>query len=198
MKYYQDITLLRDARIGLYDYWQKLFPQIHLALVENKLGENASAVGVAFPDYDADEFLLGSKLRLFAKNAQELERLQLERWLNRLSDYMRISAIQPVPEQVDGHAYFKHVKPKGSREKMARRRAKRNGESFEQAMAHFDGYQEERSRLPFIHMHSESNGHRFRLFIDKEIVEHAQDGEFNCYGLSSRNPDNQATVPWFE
>jgi len=192
MKYYQDVTLLRDARIGLYDFWEQLFPQVHLALVENKLGVNLSAVGVAFPEYDADAFLLGSKLRLFAKDAQELERLQLERLLNRMRDYMRISAIQPVPEQVDRYACFKSVKPKGSREKKARRRAKRNGESFEQALAHFDGYQEERSRLPFIHMHSESNGHRFRLFIEQQVKVSPYKGSFSCYGLS-----RVTTVPIF-
>jgi len=192
MKYYQEISLLRDARIGLYDFWENFYPQIHLALVENKSGENSSSIGVAFPEYDADAFLLGSKLRLFAKDAQELEKLQLERWLNRLSDYICISAIQPVPEQVEGYACFKHVKPNGSREKMARRRAKRNGESLEQALSYFDGYQEERSGLPFIHMQSESNGHRFRLFIEQQIKVSPYKGSFSCYGLS-----RVTTVPIF-
>ena len=197
MKNYIDLTLIPDLETPLYYLWEKVFPQIHLALVENKLGENTSAVGVAFPEYDADEFLLGTSLRLFAKDAQELERLQLERWLNLLSDYMQIGAIASVPEQVDGYACFNSVKPKGSREKLARRRVKRTGETLQQALAYFENYEEERSRLPFIHMQSESNGHRFRLFVDRKIVKQEQVGMFNCYGLSSRNPDNQATVPWF-
>lgn len=71
---------------------------------------------------------------------------------------------------------------------MARRRAKRNGESFEQALAHFEGYQEERSRLPFIHMHSESNGHQFKLFIEQQIESQPRKGTFSCYGLSGGAP----------
>ena len=192
MNNYVELTLTPDLETPLYYLWEKVFPQIHLALVENRLGENTSAVGVAFPEYDADAFLLGSKLRLFAKDGQELEKLQLERWLNRLSDYMLISSIQPVPEQVEGYACFKHVKPKGSREKMARRRAKRNAESFEKALTHFEGYQEERSSLPFIHMHSDTTGHQFKLFIEQQIESQPQKGRFSCYGLSGGS-----TVPLF-
>ena len=55
MNYYQDITLLPDADIGLYFLWQKVYQQIHLALVENKSADNASAIGVAFPEYNVDK-----------------------------------------------------------------------------------------------------------------------------------------------
>jgi len=59
--------------------------------------------------------------------------------------------------------------------------------------------------LPFVYMTSLSSSDdgvpsdrkKFRLFIEKVAVEKAQTGTFNCYGLSSRNPDNQTTVPWF-
>ena len=124
MNYYQEVTLLRDARIGLYDFWQKLYPQIHIALVENKSGEHDSAIGVSFPEYDVAEFSLGTKLRLFAQSEQELVQFQCEKWLERLSDYVRIGEIRAVPEHVSGYACFSQVKPKGSRENLARRRAR--------------------------------------------------------------------------
>jgi len=192
MTYYQEITLLRDARIGLYDFWQKLYQQIHLALVGNKRAENESAVGVAFPEYNADEYSLGTKLRLCAKDEQTLEQMQLEKWLNRLEDYVHLSGIRPVPEKTGGHVCFRQVKLKGSKEKLARRRAKRTGETLQQALAHFATYEEERSRLPYINMHSETNGQRFRLFIEKQPKEQAQTGLYSCYGLSSNT-----TVPLF-
>ena len=198
MRHYIELTLLPNLEIPLHFIWGKVYQQIHLALVENKIGANESAVGVAFPEYDAVEYSLGTKLRLFASDEQTLEQLQCAKWLNRLNDYVHISNIRAVPENVEGHACFKQIKPKGSKENLARRRAKRNGETLEQAFAHFKGYQIERSRLPYINMHSETNGHRFRLFIEKQSTEQAQAGTFNCYGLSSRAPGKQATVPWFE
>jgi len=198
MKCYQEVSLRRDARIALCDFWEWAFQQIHLALVENKAGESESAIGVSFPEYDESEYSLGTRLRLFAADEQTLKQLQCAKWLNRLSGYVHLGGIRDVPENVEGHVCFKQVKPRGSKENLARRRAKRKGESFEQALAHFEGYQIERSRLPYINMHSETNGHRFRLFVEKESAEQARTGTFNCYGLSSRDPDKQASVPWFE
>jgi len=192
MKYYQDISLLHNADIELCFFWEKLYQQIHLALVENKSADNVSAVGVAFPEYDADEYSVGTKLRLFAGDDRALEQMQCEKWLNRLSDYVHLSRIKPVPEKLAGHACFKHIKLKGSKENLARRRAKRKGETFEQALAHFETYEAERSRLPFINMHSETTGQRFRLFIERQVMEQPQTGFYSCYGLSSK-----ATVPMF-
>ena len=80
----------------------------------------------------------------------------------------------------------------GSKEKLARRRAKRTGNSYEQALTHFENYETERSRLPYINMQSLTNGRSFRLFIEKTIVDNPQAGYFSSYGLS-----NTATVPLF-
>ena len=192
MKYFIEITLLPNSEIPLHFIWQKLYQQIHLALVENKHQESASKIGVSFPEYNAGDFLLGTKLRLFADDEQSLESMQCEKWLNRLQDYIHIKEIAPVPESLAGHACFKHVKLKGNKEKLARRRAKRKRETLQQALAHYSDYEEPRSRLPFINMASQSNGHRFRLFIEKQEKEQPQGGYFSCYGLS-----NTTSVPLF-
>ena len=102
MNFYQEITLLPQAEISSYFIWQKLYQQIHLALVENKIDENVSAIGVSFPEYDAGQYLLGTKLRLFAQGKSALEQLQCERWLSRLKDYLQCGEITPVPEAVTG------------------------------------------------------------------------------------------------
>lgn len=192
MKYFIEMTLLPNLEIPLYFIWQKLYQQIHLALVENKEQENVSKVGISFPEYNADEFMLGTKLRLFAQDEKALQSIQCEKWLNRLLDYVLVKPIAPVSEELVGHACFKHVKMKGSKEKLARRRAKRKGETFEQALAYFADYKEKQTKLPYINMASQSNGHQFRLFIEKQIAEQPQQGYFSCYGLS-----HTTTVPLF-
>ncbi len=192
MNYYQEIFLLPNADIGLYFLWEKVYQQIHLALVENKCADNASAIGVAFPEYNANRYCLGNRLRLFAEDEQSLEQTQCDQWLNRLRDYVDLSRIKPVSEKVAGYACFKHIKLKGCKEKVARRRAKRKGETLEQALAHFEDFEEQRSNLPYINMSSETNGQRFLLFIEKQAVEQPQIGLYSCYGLS-----NTTTVPLF-
>lgn len=192
MKFYQDINLKPQPEISLYFLLSKVFQQIHIALAENKANENSSAIGISFPDYDAGGFLLGCRLRLFAPVKSDLEKLQCEKWLSRLRDYLQWNEISPVPEIIDGYACFRNVKLKGSKEKLARRRAKRKGETFEQALSYYSNYEEELSRLPYINMNSLTNGEHFRLFIEKEEKEQPQVGVFSCYGLS-----RSTTVPIF-
>ena len=192
MNYYQEITLLPNADINLDFVWQKLYQQIHLALVENKTGDNESAIGVAFPEYNVDKYFLGKKLRLFAEDEKLLEQMHFEKWFNRLSDYVHLSHIKPVPEKLAGHACFKHIKLKGNKEKLARRRAKRKGETLQQALSHFENFKAQCSNLPYINMTSQTNGQRFRLFIEKQAMEQPQTGMYSCFGLS-----NTTSVPLF-
>ncbi|RZB36635.1 MAG: CRISPR-associated endonuclease Csy4 [Desulfobacteraceae bacterium Eth-SRB2] len=192
MNYYQEISLLPNADIGVYFLWEKVYQQIHLALVENKSTDNSSAIGAGFPEYNADNFILGTKLRLFSGDEQTLEQMQCEKWLNRLSDYVHLSEIKPVPERLAGHACFRHIKFKGNKEKLARRRAKRKGETLQQALSHFENFEEQRTKLPYINMTSQTNGHRFRLFIEKQAMGQPQTGLYSYYGLS-----NTTTVPLF-
>ncbi|WP_321368810.1 type I-F CRISPR-associated endoribonuclease Cas6/Csy4 [uncultured Desulfuromusa sp.] len=192
MKYFTELTLLPSLEIPLHFIWQKLYQQIHLVLAENKIAENSSKVGVSFPEYNADEFLLGTKLRLFAADEQTLRALQCEKWLERLRDYVHVNGIKPVPENVTEYACFRHIKMKGSKEKLARRRAKRKKETIQQALAYFADYKEPQSKLPYINMVSQTNGQHFRLFIEKQSVAQPQSGYFSCYGLS-----HTVTVPLF-
>ena len=192
MKYYKEIVLLPCADIGSYFIWQKVYQQVHLALVENKNQKNSCTIGATFPEYNADKFILGNKLRLFAKDNQVLKQMRCEKWLERLRDYVSVGPIRLVPEALNGYACFKHVKMKGNKEKLAKRRAKRKGETFERALAHFADYEELRSKLPYINMISQTNGHRFRIFIEMLPMEQPEVGFFSCYGLSSTT-----TVPLF-
>ena len=97
MTHYQEIFLLPNADIGLYFLWQKVYQQIHLALVEHKEGANRSAVGLSFPGYDAGKYLLGTRLRLFAAEEKQLQQVNCVKWLHRLDDYVDVNRITPVP-----------------------------------------------------------------------------------------------------
>lgn len=192
MQWYIDITLLPDAEVSLGFIWQKVFGQIHLALVEQKQPNGQSAIAVSFPAYGDKTFPLGNKLRLFATNRDELEQLNLANWLIRLQDYTHCTSPKEVPGSVEGYVRFNRVQFDTNIERLARRRAKRKSESIEAALAHYSGFDARNSKLPFINIQSISKRERFRLFIDREFCDQALDGEFSCYGLGKT-----ATVPWF-
>lgn len=192
MKFYQEISLLPNADIGVYFIWKNLYRQIHLSLVNNKASKNQSAIGAAFPEYNADKYSIGTKLRLFADNKDTLEQMQCDKWLTGLSDYVCLSPIKPVPDKLAGHACFRHIKLKGNKEKLARRRAMRKGETFQEALFHYTNYEEQQSKLPFINITSRTNGQSFRLFIEMQKMAQPQTGFYSCYGFSKTS-----TVPLF-
>jgi len=198
MKFYIEILLLPCEDINLGFLWQKVYQQVHLALAENKVAENKSAIGVSFPEYGAKNFPLGSKLRLFAVEKDQLDRMDIHKWLYRLADYTHIKSIKEVPATVSQYAFFKRRQFKTNPLKEARRRAKWKNESLEEALKHFENYRPAQAecKLPYINMTSLSmtnEGSRyFKLFIEREISNSPQQGGFNCYGLSKTT-----TVPWF-
>jgi len=198
MKVYQDITLLALPEIPLHFLWEKIFLQVHLALVEQQKKFKAD-IAVSFPDYGG-EFPLGSKLRLLALNETLLQQLDLPKWLNRLSDYCHCSSIKAVPS-VTRHACFSRKQFDTNAQRLARRRAKRKGETLQQVEKHFSSFVDKNSSLPFIYLESLSSGtgseddfkrNRFRLFIERNLFDAPKEGSFNCYGLSAT-----ATVPEF-
>lgn len=197
MKYYLDITLLPDAEANLGFLWQKVYQQVHLGLVENKIADNESAIAVSFPYYGDKVFPLGDKLRLFAENQRQLEQLDIEKWLSRLTDYTHIKSIKEVPLSVGQYTLFKRKQFKSNLLREARRRAKYKNETLTEAMEHFKHY-ESKTTLAFIDMTSlsmnidASENRNFKLFIEREILTEPIQGVFNCYGLSKT-----ATVPWF-
>ncbi|MBW6453087.1 MAG: type I-F CRISPR-associated endoribonuclease Cas6/Csy4, partial [Methyloprofundus sp.] len=77
MNYYLDITLLPDAEANLGFLWQKIFQQVHIALVDNKVADNESAIALSIVNYGDKDFPLGNKLRLLAKNEEALQKLDI-------------------------------------------------------------------------------------------------------------------------
>lgn len=217
MKYYLDITLLPDTEITLGFIWQKVYQQIHIALVEHgyeserklKRGDTKilrnSKIAVSFPEYKNHTFPLGSKLRLFAQTKEELEMLDIQSWLNRLIDYVGIGSIHLVPD-VAGEVVFQQKRVKGikrldeSLQKKANHISTKFGVDFNTCLKDLKAkHSFEKCLAPFIQLESQSSkqsGERgvFQLYIEKlECFEPAK-GEYDCYGLAL---SKTATVPWF-
>lgn len=215
MKYYLDITLRPNADVNLGFLWEKVFQQVHIALVENGYlymrqekdgSENSlrgSKIAVSFPGYGENASPLGNKLRLLAQEQAFLEELGIEKWLSRLLDYVHIDSIKAVPGSVS-YTGFRQKRVKGEKrlEQSLQKKAKHLSDKFG---LDFNGTLHELKKkhafnvekLPYIQVESQSGvmdarKPRFKLFIEKVELAEPQQGIFDCYGLSKT-----ATVPWF-
>lgn len=197
MRFYQDIALLPDAEVSLGFLWHKVYQQIHIALVEHKIGENQSKVAVGFPEYGNGAFPLGRKLRLYATERAHLEHLGIERYLQRLSDYVHLKSIQHIPEVTNYVSFMRHHAKGDARiekdhQNKARLWAVKSGKPIQECLAELEESRPKLQRkLPFIWVESQetkehqgSSGRRFPLFIKRSEQSCEREGVANCYGLS--------------
>lgn len=207
MKNYIEINLLDEAKINGFDLWSHLLTQIHLALASIKEIENGkekSPIGISFPEYQMGKKfgILGSKLRLFALDEITLQKLDAQKWLSRLSDYIHISNIREVPQKVNSHAIFSRHQPKVNKERLVRRYSKRHNVSYEEALKHYESMKEKQIGLPFIRLKSLSGGENFCLWIKKTAIDQPNYQKFTTYGLSNYDKKKEdekkySTVPEF-
>lgn len=199
MKHYLEITLMDTSDLGAYELWQKLYTQLHIALVDLHR-HTGVALGISLPQYRYESGqggVLGSKLRVFAANEALLQQLDLPKWLARLQDYVHLTGVREVPQgKITGYARYSRQHLRGNLEKYARRMAKRQGVSFEVALqkqceqyaakhqielkqvdAHFHQSQSNAQLLPFVQLQSASTQdeaknprHTFRLLIRKTVA----------------------------
>ncbi|WP_121628847.1 type I-F CRISPR-associated endoribonuclease Cas6/Csy4 [Poseidonibacter antarcticus] len=196
MKYYIDIKLESDTEISLGFIWEKVYAQMHLAMVNQKDSEGMCKVGFSFPKYESKVFPIGDILRLFAPTKEELKLLNIEEYLKRLSEYVLISEIKEVPTNINAYVTFSRKQFKINKERLVRRQAKRQGISIEEARENYKDFDEENKRkenkLPYINMNSLSNQNKMKVFIDKTVKTEVIKGLFTTYGLSKTS-----TVPYF-
>jgi CRISPR-associated endonuclease Csy4 len=211
MNYFQDVTLLPNSDINLGFLWQKIYQQVHIALVEQKIDDQHSAIAVSFPTYGSKGFPLGNKLRVLAREKEQLEKLNLLDFLIRFEDYCHLRSIQPVPTENVTSVTFIRKKVKGLARiekdmlSKAKRWSENSGRSLESCLKELEKSKpQSSSKLPFIWMESlqtkSSNpkgSARFPLFIERKNVDEHTLGLFNCYGLSILGGDHVATVPHF-
>ncbi|MDM1780225.1 type I-F CRISPR-associated endoribonuclease Cas6/Csy4 [Acinetobacter indicus] len=194
MKYYVEVTLMKNNDFSLYELWSRFYSQIHIAFAEIKDTDNKVNIGVSFPQYrfNAEKSIgfLGDKLRLFAQSESDLEKLDLKKWLDHLTDYLHVTSIREVPEaKVTGYAIYSRKQVKTNAERLARHEANKGRYTYENALAHYQKFITT-TDLPYIQMLSlstsnEQDKKRFKLFIKKRPAEKSETQVFSTYGLSS-------------
>lgn len=188
MKFYQEITLIPQADISPYTVWSTLYTQLHLAFVEQKDEQDKTIYGVSFPQYrtiaDKKIAYLGCKLRVFAPTEQALFALNLDKRLEHLADYIHISSIRSVPDDIKGYANYYRAIPKMTLDERITHQAKRHGVPYHKAAERFENYKEQSLVYPHIQLTSKSNHRSYPLHIGKQAAEVLTDGRFGTYGLS--------------
>ena len=212
IKWYQEITLLPNSEISLAFLWTKVYTQLHLAFVSQKAMPHGGSFAVSFPEYaEGKQKGLGNKVRVFAETEEALQTLNLDKALERLLDYVRLTMIYPIPmHRLKGYAIYSRQHAPHSREQAARRFSKRHGLPIEQVASRLakkplqserlvakereDGEKLKKSirDLPYIQMQSLTNRHKYNLFIHKQPTSFATARPFSLYGLSP-----EAAVPEF-
>lgn len=195
MQVYRDITLLPGDDIGHHFLWEKVFCQVHLALVENKNAEGRSPFGITFPEFDTENNRLGHKLRVFAPDQVTMEKLTLSRWLENLLDYVHLTSIRPVPETGGATVRTSRMQTKSNAERLIRRAAHRQNISLEEARVQRRNTKSQFTRAPYIWVKSLSSGERFRLFIKQEMEERVQGSVFTLYGFAIG--EMEGSLPYF-
>jgi len=186
MKHYIDIRICPDPEFNPPLLLNALVSKLHRVLVELK----SEDIGISFPGYSISPRTLGEQLRLHS-NEQRLSALMESNWLKGMADHVTCSKLLTVPESVH-HLVVRRRQFKTNVERLRRRRMKRKGESYGQAVQAIPDTVERKPQLPFLAMNSRSTGELFKLFIEQNEVGEARNGGFNVYGLSQG-----ATVPWF-
>lgn len=186
MDHYLDITLLPDPEFSAPILMGALYSKFHRALVT--LG--ADNIGISFPQYQLKPKTLGIVLRVHGSK-EALAQLQTTEWLKGMRDYTKVTAIQPVPSYAI-HQLVSRRQYKTNAERLRRRRMKRKGESYEQALLAIPDSVERKPDMPFLTLRSSSTGQTFCFFIEQAVQEKSVIGPFTCYGLSQ-----EATVPMF-
>jgi CRISPR-associated endonuclease Csy4 len=193
MNHYIELTLIPDLEVDLNFIWAKVYAQIHLGLVRMQDANKAVPIGVSFPEYAYERFL-GKKLRLFANDEATLNRFNVSKCLERLTDYIHISSVRAVvASQIKGYVQVKRYHQPASLGSLARRYAKRHLDtSVEGALHRLNGYKVDNTHHPYIHLSSLSGKKAFSLFICQTQASEWIEGVFNTYGFSER-----ATLPHF-
>ena len=197
LTYFQELTIIPDPDIAPYFIWSKLFTQLHIGLADVKNHHAIDSIGVSFPDYHYDDkneqsSKLGLKLRVFAASPKDLETLNLNDWLARLTDYVHIKGIKEVPTDktigyVSVHRYrFKPI------EVQVQTLADKLDVSYEEAMVTVAKRKNEMA-VPYIQMRSQTNNSNYRLRILQLPCDKPKAGRFNVYGINGMS--DTITVP---
>jgi CRISPR-associated endonuclease Csy4 len=187
MKFYIDITFLPAGDISNRFLWEKVYQQVHIAMVDYKNGGGSLSIAAAFPKYSAKNYDLGDKLRLMSKNESAFSDFNIRERLAKFADYVHLTAAREVPTEISSHVSYSRYAVDSSKKRQIERRMRRHNETEAQAEIHFSGYRSKKVNLPFVYIYSHTTNTRFPLFVSEICsVINVEGGEnFDSYGLSS-------------
>ncbi|TBR37538.1 type I-F CRISPR-associated endoribonuclease Cas6/Csy4 [Marinomonas agarivorans] len=184
MNYYIDIEIQPDNEMRENVLLNKVYTKFHKALCELK----ATDIGVSFPKH---KILLGRVLRIHS-SSNSLEKLQAKNWLGGLAGYCKVSAIKPVPEQIQ-HRIVSRKQTTMSQSKL-NRLIKRQTIPEENVKIYKANMFAKGLDNAYLELTSASNGHTYRRYIQfSEMLPKAVEGTFDAFGLSRK-----ASIPWFD
>lgn len=188
MNYYLEIRLRPDPEFSPQILMNALISKLHRALVSLRSDD----IGVSFPEYQLSPRQLGERLRIHGTETR-LRQLMDSGWLAGMSDHAEKTDVLLAPESGE-YCLVRRRQVKSNVERLRRRRMKRKGGSYEEAVVAIPAEVERKSKLPFATLNSRSSGEVFKLLVDQQVsFKEPRNGDFNAYGLS-----HGATVPWFE
>lgn len=204
MKVYQEITLIPSDDIPPYAIWSKLYNQLHIALADVANTYGIRTIGVSFPNYryverHGKEFAtLGNRLRVFAPSRETLQKLDLAKWLDSLTDYVHIKAISDVGDKATGYVVVERYRNTDI-QKQAERFADFKNLTVEQALEHCLAHKKQPKAYPFIELFSQTNQVPYRIYVKQTVMDRAVDGEFTVYGMHNQSGiiTDKATVPYW-
>ncbi|CCG19557.1 CRISPR associated Cys4 family protein [Taylorella asinigenitalis 14/45] len=221
MKYYIELTLIDQNEVPLNNIMNHVFSSIHIQIVnlQNSNMNKILPIGISFPNYVYEKeegtnlknkfhSTLGNKIRLFSESEDNLINLNLKTKVRNLRDYIHITNVKSVPKNIQGYASFFRHHVKSNPFTVAKRLClRKNKGNF-----NLDDLKDinklalrikiEQTNLPYVCLSSHSSKHRFRLFIDRELVPLSVEGKFNSYGLAVKSnlvygTNTMGTVPLF-
>lgn len=199
MKFYQELTLIPNDEILPYFLWSKVYTQLHIALADVKNTHGIDGIGVSFPQYhyhhERDYGTLGCRLRVFG-NRDELQMLDLPKWLDRLSDYVHLKSIAEVGDKATSHVVVERYRV-ADVQKQAERFAKLKNISLADALTHCLTHKRQAKNYPFIELFSQTNQVPYRLYVKQTLVDSPTTGGFTVYGMHNQGGKlaDKATVP---
>lgn len=203
MNFYTELTILESTEISTNFILSKVFEIIHISLVKNKDQTGFCKVGISFPLYQEKKGL-GTKLRLFSIDKEDIEKLELNFALEKLKDYVHITGIRDVPKNIKSYSVYERIQPKLSNAKINRiikRKSEREKITIEAACLYYTDLllkdKDYNLKYPYINLKSSSTNQKFKLFIKKEKANEERINLFTTYGLNNTLTDKNSTVPEF-